>query len=87
MSESSDADTDDIIDALLPEVKEVEGTTASMKKPVQLDPQGEPFGEMKEAFVRDIQKYAKDLDVTVGWEGQSVKQRRRLLKRVYTGIE
>ena len=54
MSDSSGRDTDDIIDALLPEETEVEATSSAMKKPVQLDLQGEPFGPMKDAFGRDI---------------------------------
>ena len=83
--DKSNENTDDIIDGLLPEEEEEDGTTSVMKKPVRLDRQGEPYGPMKVQFGRDIQKYAKDLDITVGWEAQTQENRRRLFKRLYTG--
>ena len=47
---------------------------------MQVDHQGEPYGSMKIQFGQDIQKYAKDFDITVGWEAQIQKDRRRLFK-------
>jgi hypothetical protein len=35
-----------------------------MKKHVELDAQGQPFGSMKVVLCSDIKKYAKDLDPT-----------------------
>ena len=83
----SDVDTKDIIDVVVPEDMEAEGTSSIMRNPMQVDYQGEPYGMMKIQFVRDIQKYAKDLDITVGWEAQIQKDRRQLFKRVYIGME
>ena len=56
-----------------------------MKKHVELDAQGQPFGPMKEVLCNDIKKYAKDLDPTTGWEGQPRSDRKRLLQRLYAG--
>lgn len=56
-----------------------------MKKHVELDAQGQPFGSMKAVLCNDIKKYAKDLDPTTGWEGQPRHERKRLFKRLYTG--
>lgn len=80
-----DADTEEIIEFLIPQQKEQKGSGFVMKKPVQLDPHEEPFGAMKTPFSNDIKKYARDLDPRKGWEGQPVHKRRRLFTRVYTG--
>jgi hypothetical protein len=56
-----------------------------MKKHVELDAQGQPFGSMKAILWSDIKKYAKDLDPTTGWEDQPQHERKRLFKRLYTG--
>jgi len=44
-----------------------------MKKLVELDEQGELFGSMKDALTKDVNKYTKDLDPKMGWEGQPQK--------------
>ena len=56
-----------------------------MKKRVELDAQGQPFGSMKVVLCGDIKKYAKDLDPTTVWEGQPRHERKRLFKRLYSG--
>ena len=56
-----------------------------VKKRVELDAQGQPFGAMKSVLCSDIKKYAKDLDPTTGWEGQPRHERKRLFRRLYTG--
>ena len=83
--EESDEDIEDIIDTLKPEEKWEEGSTSIMKKPVELDRDGEAFGPMKNAFLNDIKKYAQELDPRKGWEGQRVHHRRRLFRRLYIG--
>ena len=45
------------------------GGRGGLKKQVELDRQGQPFGTMKEVLCSDIKKYANDLDPTTGWEG------------------
>ena len=40
------------------------GTRGGMKKHVELDAQGQPFGPIKKVLCIDIKKYAKDLDPT-----------------------
>ena len=55
-----------------------------MKKHVELDAEGQPFGAMKAVLSSDIKKYAKDLDPTTGWEGQPRHDRKRLFRRLYT---
>ena len=59
--------------------------SSGMKKRVELDAQGQPFGAMKSVLCSDIKKYAKDLDPTTGWEGQPRHERKRLFRRLYTG--
>ena len=61
------------------------GARGGLKKHVELDRQGQPFGPMKEVLCSDIKKYAKDLDPTTGWEGQPRSDRKRLLRRLYAG--
>ena len=61
------------------------GGSTALKKRVELDVQGQPFGAMKAVLCADIKKYAKDLDPTTGWEGQPRHERKRLFKRLYTG--
>lgn len=56
-----------------------------MKKHVELDAQGQPFGPMKAVLCSDIKKYAEDLDPTTGWEGQPRHERKRLFRHLYTG--
>ena len=58
--------------------------STGMKKRVELDGQRQPFGSMKAVLSSDIKKYAKDLDPTTGWEGQSRHERKRLFRRLYT---
>jgi len=58
--------------------------STGMKKRVELDAQGQPFGSMKSVLCSDIKKYAKDLDPTTGWEGQPRHERKRLFRRLYT---
>ncbi len=79
----SEADTEDLIHQLKPSQPRNEGQ--SMKKPVELDKNGEPFGAMKVPFANDIKKYARDLDPRMGWEGQPIQDRRRLFRRLYSG--
>ena len=43
-----------------------EGGSTFMKKRVELDAQGQPFGAMKAVLCADIKKYAKGLDPTTG---------------------
>lgn len=57
-----------------------------MKKPIEVDGDGQPFGSMKEALSNDVKKYAKDLDPRVGWEKQPQSLRKNLLRRLYTGM-
>jgi len=37
-------------------------STSAIKKPVELDGQGEPFRSMKDALMKDVNKYSKDLN-------------------------
>jgi hypothetical protein len=54
-----------------------------MKKHVELDAQGQPFGSMKKVLCGDIKKYAKHLDSTTGWEDQPCFDQKRLLRCLY----
>ena len=81
----SNADTEEIIASLNPEEKWKEGSTTVMKKPIELDEDGQAYGSMKNAFSNDIKKYARDLDPRKHWEGQLAYDRRRLFSRIYTG--
>lgn len=83
--DESEGNTEDIIDALHSQGKFKEVGSSAMKKPIELDVEGQPWGSMKDAFHKDIQKYAKDLDPSCGWEGQDKSLRRNLFRRVYTG--
>ena len=83
---ASDADTEEMIEQLIPEQAREKGLSTVMKKPVEIDRQGEPFGPMKAPFSNDIKKYARDLDPRFGWEGQPKKDRRRLFRRLYSGL-
>lgn len=56
------------------------------KKPVKLDPNGIPYGNMREVLAADIKRYAKDLDPTTSWEGQPGGERRRFFRRLYSGM-
>lgn len=58
---------------------------AQDKKPVKLDPNGIPYGNMREVLAADIKRYAKDLDPTTSWEGQPGGERRRFFRRLYSG--
>ena len=82
--EDSIANTDGEIEALQPLQKRNIGASTAMKKPVELDGQGQPFGAMKAVLSSDVKKYAKDLDPTTGWEGQPRQHRRRLFRCLYT---
>ena len=81
----SDHENSDALEASQPPTRKGEGST-SMKKRVELDASGQPFGSMKAVLCADIKKYAKDLDPTTGWEGQPRHERKRLFKRLYTGM-
>ena len=81
----SDADIEDIIASLNPEEKWKKGSTTVVKKPIELDEDGQAYGSIKNAFSNDIKKYARDLDPRKGWEGQPAYDRRRLFSRIYTG--
>lgn len=59
--------------------------SSGWKKPIEVDVEGQPWGPMKDSLQKDIQKYAKDLDPSSGWEGQPQKLRRNLYKRLYAG--
>jgi hypothetical protein len=82
--EEVDGDTDDAIEAVQP--KHRKGGVTAMKKPIEVDSDGQPFGSMKEAFSNDVKKYAKDLDPRVGWDKQPRRLRLNFFKRVYTGM-
>jgi hypothetical protein len=56
-----------------------------MKKPVTLDINGIPWGNMKECLADDIKKYAKNLDPTANWESQPGPLKTSLFKRMYKG--
>lgn len=56
-----------------------------MKKPVTLDVNGVPWGNMKECLADDVKKYAKSLDATANWESQTSAARSQLFKRMYKG--
>lgn len=83
--DESHGNTNEDIDALNSQRKLTPMGPAAMKKPIELDEDGQPWGSMKDALHKDIQKYAKDLDPSCGWEGQSGKLQRNLLRRLYTG--
>ena len=69
-TEDSEGEDNDAFEASqLPRTRTGGGSTG-MKKHVELDAQGQPFGSMKAVLCGDIKKYAKDLDPTTGWEGQ-----------------
>ena len=83
--EDTDHENSDGIETSQPLPTRKTGGSTAMKKRVELDAQGQPFGAMKAVLCGDIKKYAKDLDPTVGWEGQPRHERKRLFKRLYTG--
>jgi hypothetical protein len=83
--EDSDAENSDEIETSQPPPTRKGGGSTAMKKRVELDAQGQPFGAMKAVLSADIKKYAKALDPTTGWEGQPRHLRKRLFKRLYTG--
>ena len=83
--ESSDGDHSDGVQTSQPPPTSKRGGSTAMKKRVELDAQGQPFGSMKAVLCGDIKKYAKDLDPTTGWEGQPRHERKRLFKRLYSG--
>jgi len=56
------------------------------KKPVKLDPNGIPYGNMREVLAANIKRYAKDLDPTTSWEGQPGGERRRFFRRLYSSM-
>ena len=80
----SDHENSDATESSSPPATRKAGGSTAMKKRVELDAQGQPFGSMKAVFCSDIKKYAKDLDPTTGWEGQPRHERKRLFKRMYT---
>ena len=61
------------------------GAQGPMKKHVELDAQGQPYGSIKEVLWGDIKKYAKDFDPTTGWEAQPRSDRKRFLRRLCAG--
>lgn len=76
-------DSDAIETSQRPPTRKGVGSNA-MKKCVEQDAQGQPFGAMKVVLCADIKKYAKGQDPTTGWEGQPRHERKRLFKRLYT---
>ena len=83
--EDSDQGNSDEIETSQPLPTRKGGGSTAMKKRVELDAQGQPFGAMKPVLCAYIKKFAKDLDPTTGWEGQPRHLRKRLFKRLYTG--
>ena len=83
--EDSDHENSDGIETSQPLSTRKGGGSTAMKKRVEQDAQGQPFGSMKAVLCSDIKKYAKDLDPTTGWEGQPRHERKRLFKCLYTG--
>ena len=83
--DDSDPENSDAMETSQPAPTRKGGGSTAMKKRVELDAQGQPFGAMKAVLSADIKKYAKDLDPTTGWEGQPRHERKRLFKRLYTG--
>ena len=81
----SDHENSDAVETSQPPALRKGGGSTAMKKRLELDAQGQPFGSMKSVFCRDIKKYAKDLDPTTGWEGQPGQERKRLFNCLYTG--
>jgi hypothetical protein len=57
-----------------------------IRKPVSVDGKGYPYGIMKTCLEDDVKLFAKDLDPTTSWEGQSAQDRRRFFKRLYSGM-
>jgi len=56
-----DGDTDDTTEALQPQPKKKAVNNIAMKKTVELDGQGQPFGSMKQVMADNIKKYEKRL--------------------------
>lgn len=83
--DDSDHENSDAIETSQRPPTRKRGGSNAMKKRVELDAQGQPFGAMKAVLCTDIKKYAKGLDPTTGWEGQPRHERKRLFKRLYTG--
>lgn len=83
--DESEGNTEDIIGYLHAQGNHKGVGSSHMKKPIELDVEGQPWGSMKDAFQKDVQKYAKDLDPSCGWEGQDKSLRRHLFKRLYSG--
>ena len=84
-SEDSNGDTNDAIEVVRP--KQKKGRTSTMKKPIEVDSDGQPFGSMKEAFSNNVKKYAKDLDPRVGWDKQIQRLRQNFFKREDPGMQ
>lgn len=83
-AEDSEGENDDAMQTSL--VHPAQGSArGDLKKHVEFDEQGQPFGPMKEVLCSDIKKYSKDLDPTTGWEWQARSDRKRLLRRLYAG--
>lgn len=57
-----------------------------MKKPVTLDVNSLPWGNMKDYLANNIKKYAKSLDPTANWESQPNALRSKLFKQLYKGM-
>lgn len=90
MCNSEDSESDDGSDISSDEGKHAKARKKRSanehdKKPVKLDPNGIPYGNMREVLAADIKRYAKDLDPTTSWEGQPGGQRRRFFRRLYSG--
>ena len=51
---------------------------------MELDVQGQFFRSMKAVLWRYIHRFANDLDLTMGWEGQPRHERKQLFRRLYT---
>jgi hypothetical protein len=54
------------------------GKTLLLKKPVDVDKKGIPYGKMVAPFVVDIQSLARDLDPSLGYANQKEDARIRI---------
>ena len=81
--EDSSGDTKDAMEALEPLSTIKRGGTQALKKSIELDSEGQPYGSMREFIKANIKKYAKDLNPITSWERQPHYERRRLFEHLY----
>lgn len=58
-----------------------------MKKPIQVDGLGIPFGTMKDQFMKDISAFVKEMNPCVGFEKQKQRVKDRLQDRINAEYE